>query len=249
MLPIPVPSNFRIIAHRGASAYAPENTDSAFKLATEMGIKEFETDTQLSTDGTVVLCHDTNLERYGHGSKVIEGSSSYELLALDMGSWFSPFLFSKERMLTLDELFSIYRENVTYHIELKGEAKELPQQVLHVIRKFNVRDSCIVTSFSFDALRSMRSLTDELRLGWLVEQINTQVCEKAIELGLFQLCLRVDQATSEMVKLGRTVVQEIRAWGVSEQPQEVVKHIQQVVKSGCDGMTINWPDWVVHQSR
>ena len=61
MLPIPVPPDFRIIAHRGASAYAPENTKPAFGFAQRMGISEVELDTQLSADGMVVLCHDLTL--------------------------------------------------------------------------------------------------------------------------------------------------------------------------------------------
>ena len=59
-LPIPCPQGFRIIAHRGASAYAPENTAAAFRLAHEIGVNEVETDAQLTTDGEVVLCHDTD---------------------------------------------------------------------------------------------------------------------------------------------------------------------------------------------
>ena len=61
-IPIRVPAAFRVIAHRGSSAYAPENTRPAFELARAMGIAEIETDVQLTTDGVVVLCHDTGLE-------------------------------------------------------------------------------------------------------------------------------------------------------------------------------------------
>jgi len=69
VLPISVPENFRIIAHRGASAYAPENSAAAFKLAYEMGINEFEMDTQICNDGIVILCHDKTLDRYGSTRK------------------------------------------------------------------------------------------------------------------------------------------------------------------------------------
>jgi len=246
MLPINVPSNFRIIAHRGASAYAPENTASAFKIAIDMGVKEFELDTQLSTDGIVVLCHDKTLKRYGHGPQKIEECNSNELIALDMGSWFSSLLFSEEKMLTLKKLFSIYDNKVTYHIELKGEVENLPQQVLSLIHNHNLLDFCIVTSFSFEALKSMRVLTRELRLGWLVNRIDMEICEKAKELDLFQLCPPADLITSEMVELGRTIVHEIRVWGVSEKSQIAKKQIEQILKLNCNGMTINWPDWLIH---
>jgi glycerophosphoryl diester phosphodiesterase len=64
-----------------------------------MGVRDIELDTQLSTDGQVVLCHDSTLERYGHGPRNVEQTSSAELLELDMGAWFSPYLFSDERMI------------------------------------------------------------------------------------------------------------------------------------------------------
>ena len=72
MLPILALPDFRIIAHRGASAYSPENTLPAFELAARMGANEVELDAQLTSDGQVVLCHDTKLERYGHGPQVVE---------------------------------------------------------------------------------------------------------------------------------------------------------------------------------
>src|SRR5690554_4570511 len=122
VLPIPVPPHFRIIAHRGASAYAPENTHAAFSLTKRMGVTEGELDTQLTLDGTIALCHDGTLERYGHGPRVVEQMEWAELAELDMGSWFSPFLFGGERMITLDDLFATYSTDFTYHVEIKGKA-------------------------------------------------------------------------------------------------------------------------------
>ena len=109
-LPILVPPAFRIIAHRGASAYAPENSMAAFTLAQKMGIREIELDTQLTPDGVVALCHDRTLARYGHGAQVMEEMNWADLAALDMGAWFSPYLFGGERMITLEQLLARYGE-------------------------------------------------------------------------------------------------------------------------------------------
>ena len=71
--PIRVPRGFRIIAHRGASGYAPENTMAAFRLAERMGAREIEFDLQLTKDGHMVVVHDTVLDRYGYpGLRVAE---------------------------------------------------------------------------------------------------------------------------------------------------------------------------------
>ena len=129
MLPIPVPPDFRIIAHRGASAYAPENTKPAFELAQKMGISEVELDTQLSADGLVVLCHDLTLERYGHGDRLIESLSAEDLLSFDMGAWSSPYFFSGTPMMSLDQLLAEFADTFVYHIELKGRAKPLPKEI------------------------------------------------------------------------------------------------------------------------
>ncbi|MCB0334401.1 MAG: hypothetical protein KDD55_12925, partial [Bdellovibrionales bacterium] len=114
--PISVPEHFRIIAHRGASAYAPENTALAFHLAQEIGCGEVELDVQLCADGIPVLCHDRSLEKYGYGNRLIEEMTSQEFLELDMGKWFSPHLFSDTPGLTLVQLFAAFSSSFVYHI-------------------------------------------------------------------------------------------------------------------------------------
>lgn len=253
MLPISVPSYFRIIAHRGASAYAPENSHAAFTLTQRMGVTEVELDTQLATGGEIALCHDNTLERYGQGPRVVEQMSWDELGKLDMGSWFSPFLFAGERMITLDDLFATYGVAFTYHVEIKGKAPNLPAAVHRSIQQHGLRDHCIVTSFRYDALVAMRELDSSIRLGWLIEGIDAQSIVRAKEIGLYQLCPRAKVVDAEQVMQARAVVPEVRAWGL--QPESVARHdaelialIHRVIESGCDGMTINWPDWVRHLS-
>ena len=249
MLPIAVPDNFRIIAHRGASAYAPENTHAAFALTQRMGVTEVELDTQLTLDGETALCHDNTLARYGHGQRVVEQMTWRELAALDMGSWFAPFLFGGERMITLDDLFTTYGTGFIYHVEIKGKAAALPAAVYECMKRNQLRDHCIVTSFNYDALVAMRGLDNDLPLGWLVQAIDSDIMARANDLRLFQLCPRAKNVTAAQVTQARSVVQEIRAWGlqgetVGNHHAELIALIEWVVKCGCDGMTINWPDWV-----
>jgi len=247
VLPITVPDGFRIIAHRGASAYAPENTAAAFRLAVEMGAEEIELDAQLSTDGVVVLCHDPTLERYGHGDKVVEEMSSRDLLGLDMGSWFSPHRYAGEKMATLEGLFGDFGDRLTYHVELKGKAKDLPDCVHNIIERHGLAARCVITSFCYDRLAEMRRLSPGIRLAWLVNEFDDDTLAKSRAIGLFQLCPRADAVTAAMAQTGRSAVSEIRAWGVSGAPRRVIGLIDDVVAAGCDGMTINWPDWVVHE--
>jgi glycerophosphoryl diester phosphodiesterase len=253
VLPIAVPDHFRIIAHRGASAYAPENTHAAFALAARMGVTEVELDTQLTLDGEIALCHDATLERYGHGPRLVEQMAWQELADLDMGSCFSPFLHAGERMITLDDLFAAYGSSFTYHVEIKGKATGLPTAVQTCIQYHHLRDHCFITSFRYDALVAMRELDADLPLGWLVQRIDDDIVAKAEAIQLYQLCPRASLVTPEQVEQARTVAREVRAWGLQgesteNQSAELIRLIHHVVDCGCDGMTINWPDWVRHVS-
>jgi glycerophosphoryl diester phosphodiesterase len=251
MLPIEVPRHFRIIAHRGASAYAPENTEPAFALAQRMGVTEVELDTQLTVDGKIVLCHDGTLARYGHGTRVVETMRWDELAALDMGAWFSPFLYGGARPMTLLDLLARYGDAFVYHVELKGKAPGLPAAVHAAISAHGLWDRCVITSFQIEALAAMRELDATVRLGWLVRTIDPETIAKARELALFQLCPFAGTVTPAQVTAARQVTPEVRAWGVNGetvagQSSEVITLIRRVLDAGCDGMTINWPDWVRH---
>src|SRR5690606_19888430 len=79
-----------VIAHRGASAYAPENTIAAFRLAKESGADWFELDCHLSADGHPVVIHDATVDRTTNGQGYVREMSLYDLQNLDAGSWKAP---------------------------------------------------------------------------------------------------------------------------------------------------------------
>lgn len=244
MLPIPAPANFRVIAHRGASAYAPENTLAAFALAAKMGSAEIELDAQLTSDGQVVLCHDETLSRYGHGPRPVESMTLAELHTLDMGSWFSPFLFGGERMLTLDALFQHFGDRFVYHVEIKGRAPGLVQAVAALIAAHGLAERTVVTSFDHNALAQMHALAPALRLAWLVDHCDEATLAQARRLPLYQLCPEAETITPAGVQAARTGAPQVRAWGLTGTRTQTIQRIHQVIAAGCDGMTLDWPDWV-----
>lgn len=244
MLPLNVPENFRIIAHRGASAYAPENTLPAFNLAYEMGAREFELDVQLSKDGKVAICHDSALERYGHGPVKLEDLTWRELSGLDMGSWFSPYFFARVKMIRLETLFENFKEKVTYHVELKSYDPKTAGKTFEIIDRFGLADNCIVTSFSYENILEMKRVAPKIKLGWLVREMDSEVLQSAEKAGLFQLCPKAENVNFKSVKAARNSVSEIRAWGLNGPSEKVIDLIHQCLDSGCDGMTLNWPDWL-----
>lgn len=116
-----------LVAHRGASRLAPENTMAAFRLVAEGGADIVELDVHLSSDGYVVVIHDGRLWRTSNGRGAVARKTLAELKALDAGSWFSP-QFAGEPIPTLDEVLAWARgqdPRMPLMIELKGGSQAL----------------------------------------------------------------------------------------------------------------------------
>lgn len=242
--PIPVHENFRIIAHRGASAYAPENTYSAFDLALKLNATEIELDAQLTKDNQIVILHDDTLERYGYGSVSARDRTLSELQALDMGTWHHP-TFSGEQIVSLRGLFERYGDQFTYHIELKDTQRDTPRAVVSLVEEFGLSANTIITSGHFDQLLRVRALDATKRLGWLVKELSADLLSTAGAIGLYQLCPSAESITTPLVLAAKKMVPEVRVWGLQgENPETVYSLLRSVLHTGCDGATINWPDWL-----
>jgi glycerophosphoryl diester phosphodiesterase len=117
--------------------------------------------------------------------------------------------------------------------------------VLETIDAFGLRQNCLITSFHYNQLIKMKEICPEVRLGWLVHKINTDILEMSQEAGLYQICPRASIITRENIADVRQISPEIRAWGINGSSEEIIKLIQNCIDTGCDGATLNWPDWVV----
>lgn len=106
---------FVIIAHRGDSSAAPENTIEAFDLALAQGFHNFETDCQLSADGIPVVLHDEDLGRVNNGTGPAAAASLEQLQQLDAGTWFGP-QFACARIPTLEQVLTRYRGRAHIHL-------------------------------------------------------------------------------------------------------------------------------------
>lgn len=108
-----------IIAHRGSSAVAPENTMAAFTKAIEMGSDMIELDVQRSKDGHIVVIHDHTLKRTTNGTGLVRDHTLAELQELDAGSWFGEE-FAGEPIPTLREVLEAIRGKCAVNIEIKN---------------------------------------------------------------------------------------------------------------------------------
>jgi len=159
-----------VIAHRGASKYAPENTFAAFDLAIEMGADAIELDTMLIGDGTPVVIHDQTLGRTTDGSGSISSKRIEELRSLDAGSIFDS-RFAGEKIPTLEEVFTAIGNKILINVELKNIASpfdRLPEIVVGLVRECGLSDRVLLSSFNPIALIKAHRAGPEIRRAALI---------------------------------------------------------------------------------
>lgn len=167
-----------IIAHRGASGDAPENTLAAFQLAETQQADGFEFDVHLSADGVPVVIHDRLLERTTNGRGLVSKHTVAELKALDAGDG--------EAIPTLEELFTAFEERMLYNIELKGfsfQSSQLEQAVADCVRRHGLASSVVATSFSFLNMHRYRSVREPATLMGMIRYPSPQALSHYIFSG------------------------------------------------------------------
>ena len=154
-----------IIAHRGASADAPENTVVAFALASEQGAHGVELDVRLSADGNVVIMHDSTVDRTTDGSGAVAALTADELRALDAGQG--------QPVPTLDQVFEAFGPSMLYNIELKNSAllsHDMELAVADRIAAHHLENQVAVSSFNPLAVRRARRHLSASTIVGLVRQ-------------------------------------------------------------------------------
>ncbi|MCJ7513506.1 MAG: hypothetical protein MUO23_11115 [Anaerolineales bacterium] len=153
-----------IIAHRGASRYAPENTLAAFRLAGEMGAQAIELDAKLTRDGQVVVHHDRTLERTTTGAGKLSAHTLDQLKQLDAGRKFSAS-FTGEGIPTLEEVFEAVSSSVLINVELTNYERPmdaLPEEVVRLVKAAGLQARVLFSSLNPLSLRRAKRLAPEI---------------------------------------------------------------------------------------
>lgn len=157
-----------IVAHRGASHDAPENTLAAFRLAWDQGADAIEGDFYLTRDGHIITLHDGTTKRTAGGVDLKPAQSSLaELQALDMGSWKSP-RFRGERMPTLPEVLDTVPPGKRIYIEIKCGPEILPKLKEALNKASLTPDQIVVISFQQDVICAVKEQLPDVKAYWLV---------------------------------------------------------------------------------
>ena len=156
-----------IFAHRGASAYAPENTLAAFELALRQGADGIELDAKLSADGQVMVIHDQIVDRTTPHTGRVRDFTAAELRQMDAGSHFD-IAFSGEPIPTLDEVLKAVGQLTITNIELTNYSSptdDLPEKAAALVRHHKLSRRVLFSSFNPVALVRIHSLIPEAPLG------------------------------------------------------------------------------------
>lgn len=158
-----------IFAHRGSSAYAPENTLAAFELAVRQGADAIELDTKLSADGQVVVIHDQTLDRTTSQSGRVRDFTLAEIRKLEAGSHFD-IAFKGEPIPTLDKVLEAVGKRIYINIEIANYATltdKLPVKVAELVKRYEMEERVIFSSFNPLALLRTRRILPEVPTGLL----------------------------------------------------------------------------------
>jgi glycerophosphoryl diester phosphodiesterase len=228
-----------IIAHRGASGHAPENTLAAFERAVQLGAGFIETDIRLTRDARFVAIHDDTLDRTTNGRGAVNMHTVAELQELNAGHWFDRE-FSGQYIPTLEEVLEFGKKHdVVFYLEVKFDtAMGMHHSLVAELRRTESAARTIVISFDPTMLQSLRALDASIMTGLLVDKNPPpDAVKRAVGAGARQLCPNFEIATPKLVDDAHGADLQVATWTVNE-PGD----LRSVIASGVDGIMTDVPD-------
>ena len=239
----------RIIGHRGACAYAPENTLASIRKAAALGARWVEFDVRLTRDGELVLMHDDDLRRTTNGRGHVLDMSANELAALDAGAWFGG-AFAGERVPTLVEAIALLAElGLGANIEIKRGAPEARASAAALGRDLEAHwprtaPPPLVSSFEMAALEGMQSEAPRWPRGLLAKELTGEWRALADRLGAATLNLDHRPLDAAKVALARTAGRPILCYTVNEPARA-----RQLFDWGVTAVFTDRPDALLAEGR
>ena len=222
-----------VIAHRGASVEAPENTLAAFRLAIDQGTDFVELDVQESSDGEVVVVHDSDLMKLGGGPRKIWELTAAELRATDIGTRVGP-RFAGEGVPTLAEALSVCKGRARVIVELKsyGHNQSLEEKVAALVEAAGMEKDCVFMSLDHDMVAKMKRLRPEWRVGVLAAKAMGDMTTLRADF----LAVEARMANVRFVRRAHRAGRDVYVWTVDD-PAWMLRSMG----AGVDGLITNKP--------
>jgi glycerophosphoryl diester phosphodiesterase len=241
-----------IIAHRGASADAPENTLSAMKLAWEQGADAIELDLWLSKDGKLVVFHDGDTKRFDGRARVVSQLTLDELLQLDVGSW-KGAAFKGERIPSLESILATIPKGRRAVLELKPGPEIVPELTRVLRLSGRSPQELAIISFNFGTLQASKVALPQLPHyflhGYSKDKVTGRypelapILQRCREAGFQGLDLHFDwPITREFVAQVHEAGMKLVVWTVDD-----AAVARRLADAGVDGITTNRPEWLREQ--
>jgi glycerophosphoryl diester phosphodiesterase len=254
-------SDVQVIAHRGASFYAPEHTFAAYDLALRMKADWLEQDVQMTRDGHLVVLHDDSLDRTARGPReactgLVRDRTLAELERCEVGSWFNAEYperaegrFVGARIPTLDAVLARYKDRARFYIETKGseEASGIEEALLALLRQHRLidpgapRNRVIVQSFNSASLRKIHALDRSVPL---VQLMNEPVTPDSLDGVLTRIAEYAKGIGPSRRIVSARMVQRAHELGLVVHPYTVNEPATMtfLLGLGVDGMFTDRPD-------
>ncbi len=222
-----------IMAHRGASSMAPENTLAAVKQAIADGADWVEIDVQETADGEVVVTHDSDfMKQAGVGLKIWNATAA-DLENIDIGSWFDP-KFKDERVPKLQDVLVECKGKIGVTIELKyyGHDERLEERVVEIVEASRMASNVIVMSLKASAVKKMKSLRPSWKIGQLLSVSAGRLTNSEADF----VAVNASYADRRFVRSAHKIGKEVYVWTVNDAPT-----MSAMLSRGVDGLITDKP--------
>lgn len=232
-----------IIAHRGASHDAPENTLASVNLAWERKADAVEVDVHLSKDNRIMVIHDEDTKRTSGDKMVIRESRSSDLRSLDASNGMDQF--RGEKIPFLEEVMATVPDGKVVFIEVKTDTVIIPYLV-KLLATSPDKSRLVVISFDFDVCAMMKKEIPAIPVFWLHYTLSgsykTKWISRAVDAGLDGLNFRHTGISQDYVEAVHRSGMKMFAWTVDD-PEDAAR----LIEIGIDGITSNRPAWLKEQ--
>ena len=230
----------KIFAHRGASAYAPENTLEAFRLAMEQGADGIELDVQMTKDGELVVIHDETIDRVSNGNGAVRDYTLEELKQFSVSNHVEQY--PDVKIPTLREVLELVKPGtMEINIELKTGIywyPQIEQKVLELVKEEGMEERIIYSSFNHYSVQKIRELSPEAETAYLIGDVMLDVADYTRNTGIKGLhpaLFHVKMA--DFLKEYKESGIALRVWTVNDKDQ-----IRWLIDEGVDAVITNYPD-------